>query len=104
MHGLVVHGCASDRIVCSSSLVGNRQSHSPAKQPPLFNEGRKPVKTLPSPGAPVLLHVYRLSASCGSARFPVPSGLSFFSHVRPVRLSVTVSPLSTNLAPSHGVA
>src|SRR5438093_10009999 len=91
----------------SSPNVGSRQSHCPAKQgPPLFSEcglpDKQSVTAVPSAAVPDALHVYLLSASCGLPKVMVPSRLSFFSHWRPVELSVTVpSPLSRNRAASH---
>src|SRR5262249_48094315 len=75
----------------------------PAKQPS-FRAGRKSAYAVPSAASPVALQTYWLSASCGFAALLAPSSLRFFSHSRPVRLSVTVpSPLSTNRSAAHGV-
>src|SRR5262245_25687247 len=89
-------------IVCSSRIVGNRQSHCPAKHDPPLSVARKLVCAAPSAlvrfASPASLHEYALSLSC-----TVASSV-FFSHWSPVSSSVTVpSPLSRNRATSQGV-
>src|SRR5258708_6565828 len=100
-------GAITATMVCSSAIVGKRQSQWPAKPSragppavgvqfalvtgPAFKVGRKAVKAVPSAILPLLLQLYRAAAQCGQ---PLPS--TFFSHWSPVALSVIVpSALST---------
>src|ERR1700722_4079405 len=99
MHGNVPQGSGAWRILCSSTLLGIRQSQWLAKQVVLaeplvsrFSVVKKPVNNDPSAAVPELVQLYPLITSCTS---PVPAG-DFFSHISPVWLSVIVpSPLST---------
>src|SRR2546425_11923524 len=102
MQGLVPHGNGARRIVCSSALVGKRQSQWLLKPPvivlpsaltqlptpvaPPFSVLRKLVNAVPS-GAVELPELLQLNPSL--AQWGPGQVLSFFSQVSPVWLSVT---------------
>jgi hypothetical protein len=126
MHGVVKGGLPHpatlvSRIVCSSAMVGNRQSQCPANPPvcvlpseltqlptpvaPPFSVLRKLVKAVPS-GMPWTLSQRRSVGLASTHQVYVSftqwmpgQVLSFFSQMSPVSLSVTVpSRLSTKRA------